>query len=486
MTWTTQPFAASTAFPPPSDGPGVGEAGAAPRRLVVEELASPVDPLAVAGVPGLRFPQVHTVRGWRVVLADPVAVIRDPAALDDVGRACDWRAPRDPTAPPFVGGAAGFLSDACSPEFVGLPPADPRPAFAPVPALRLGLYDTAVCVPPDGQRTLLVAAEIPGVTRRPAVDRLAGLGEWVSASQRVPRGSAGVGPPVAAELSLSRSAHAAAVGRILEWIAAGDLYQLNLTLQVAVPWQGGGLALARRLEAASPAAAHATYARLPGGVEVVSVSPETFLSSDADRVVTRPIKGTRPRDDDPARDAAAARELVASGKDQAEHVMIVDLERNDLGRVCVPGSVRVPELAALEGHPSVWHLTSTVVGRLREEIGLGGLVRATFPSGSVTGAPKRMAVARTRLVEPVRRGVYCGALGVVSRGLVSLSVGIRTAVVFEGRASYGTGGAIVADSDPDEEFAEAMVKAGPFLQVTNGRVRAGADQASPSGREGRR
>lgn len=444
-----------------------------------------MDALALAGVAGLRFPQVHSVRGWRVVLADPLAVVRDPAALDDLGRSCDWRAAGEPGTPPFVGGAAGCLSDACSAEFVGLPSAqDSRPAFAPLPPLRLGLYDTAVCVPPDGGATLLVAAHLPGLTRRPAEQRLADLRGWVAASRSAPRPAARTVAPVTAALSLSPSEHAAAVARILGWIGAGDLYQLNLTLQVAVPWTGGGLALARLLEAASPGAAHAAYVRLPGGLEVVSVSPETFLRTDGDRVATRPIKGTRARHDDPARDAASARELEASQKDRAEHIMIVDLERNDLGRVCIPGTVQVPELVALEGHPTVWHLTSTVVGRLREEVGLGGLLRATFPSGSVTGAPKRMAVDRTRLVEPVRRGVYCGALGVVSRGLVDLSVGIRTAVVHDRVASYGTGGAIVADSDPGEEFAEAMVKAAAFLRATNARLPAAAGPAWRSDRGG--
>ncbi|MEX0658498.1 MAG: anthranilate synthase component I family protein [Egibacteraceae bacterium] len=452
-------------------------------RIGVEQLDAPADPFALAGVPGVRFPQVHTVRGWRVVLGDPVAVLRDPVALDDIGRGCDWRGERDAGAPPFTGGAAGFLSDACSAGFVDLATGDTRPAFAPLPAMRLGLYDGAVCIPPGGQASLLVAAALPGVVRTSVADRLDELRRWVSASRSVPADvDAGAPAPTDAALSLTRPAHAAAVRRILGWIAAGDLYQLNLTLQVAVGWAGGGLALARRLEAASPGAAHAAYVRLPGGAEIVSVSPETFLRTDGDRVTTRPIKGTRPRHDDPSRDAAAARALQESVKDQAEHVMIVDLERNDLGRVSVPGTVRVPELAGLEGHPTVWHLTSTVVGRLRDEVGLGGLLRATFPSGSVTGAPKRMAVERTRLVEPVRRGVYCGALGVVSRGLVDLSVGIRTAVVAGPVASYGTGGAIVADSDPGEEFAEAMVKAAAFLRVTNGRIgspgRDGGDSAS--------
>lgn len=435
----------------------------------VEEVPYPVDVLGVAAQPGLRLPQVHSVRGWRVAVSDPLAVIDEPAALDELGRRCDWRG-RAPAGPPFACGAAGFVTDACSAGFLGLPTADERPAPAPLPALRFGVYDAAICVEPGGERTWLVAEDVPGLSRAPPAQRLEQLRRRVQASRSGPAAEPDAPAARVADLSLSRAAHAAAVERILSWIAAGDLYQLNLTLQVATSWHGGGVLLARRLQAASPAAAHAAYVRLPDGVEITSVSPETFLRVEGDRVATRPIKGTRPRHDDPARDAAASRALLRSGKDRAEHVMIVDLERNDLGRLCVPGSVRVPELAALEGHPTVWHLTSTVVGRLRDDVGLGALLRATFPSGSVTGAPKRMAVARTRLVEPVRRGVYCGAIGMVSRGLVELSVAIRTAVLHGGVASYGTGGGIVADSDAGEEFAEAVDKAAAFLRVTNARV----------------
>lgn len=434
----------------------------------VERVPGPLDPLSLASLPHLRCPQVLTVQGWRVALADPLAAVTDADRLDELGERCGWRDAREEGAPPFTGGAAGYLSDDCAPAFVDLPAvADRRPVTAPLPPLWLGVYDAAVCVPPGGQEAYLVASDLPGFSPRPAGERLDHLRRQVHAARarttdEAPRATAGP-----AALSLPAPAHATAVERILGWIAAGDLYQLNLTLHVSVDWAAGGLALARRLERASPGAAHAAYLRLPGGTEVVSVSPETFLHSDGRTARTRPVKGTRARDDDPGRDVAAARSLQTSAKDRAEHVMIVDLERNDLGRVCRPGSVRVPELATLEAHPTVWHLTSTVQGRLRDEVGLGGLLAAMFPSGSVTGTPKRMAVARTRLVEPVRRGVYCGAIGVVSRGLVDLSVAIRTAVVHDGRASYGTGGAIVADSDPREEFDEAMAKAAAFRHAVD-------------------
>lgn len=450
--------------------PAQGRPSSAPP-LVTERLAVGVDPLCLASDPRATGALALTVRGWSVVLAEPVTAVHSTAELAEVARRCGWRAPaaRADGDPPFVGGAAGYLADEAATGLLGLPP-DPRPPTAPLPPVWFGVYDTAVCVPPAGGPAWLVAAELPGLSRRPARERIRDLRAWVAEAGHVdtalstwPERTEGAGAP---RWSLPEADHAAAVRAAKEWIAAGDLYQLNLTVQCAVDWPGPGTLLARRLWAASPDAEHAAYLRLPGGTQVVSVSPETFLRTDGDRITTRPIKGTRPRGHDPDTDAGMARALQCSGKDRAEHVMIVDLERNDLGRVCEPGSVTVDELLALERHPTVWHLTSTVAGRLREDAGFDDVVSATFPSGSVTGAPKRMAVERIRALEPVRRGVYCGALGVVSRGLTDFSVGIRTAVVAGGVASYGTGGGIVADSEPGAEWAEARDKAAAFLRAS--------------------
>jgi para-aminobenzoate synthetase component I len=431
-----------------------------PARLLEPSPPVTTDLLDLAGT--AEDAAVLTVRGWQVLAIEPVAAVTDIADLDEAAARSGWHQPPRPGDPPFVGGLVGYVSDDCSPGLLGLAP-DSRPPTPPHPPLRFAAYDTALCVSPDGD-AWLVAADLPGMSREPATERLDRLRRRIDGTQPTApaRGHATTGP----RTSLSRADHRAALDRIQGWITAGDLYQLNLTLQVEVGWQGGGVPLARRLWAASAGAAHAAYLRLPSGVEIVSVSPETFLRTDGDTVVTRPIKGTRPRRADPDDDAAQARALVDSDKDRAEHVMIVDLERNDLGRVCVPGSVTVPALAAREAHPTVWHLTSTIRGTLRPGVGLGGLLAATFPSGSVTGAPKRMAVERTRLVEPVRRGVYCGAVGAVSAGLADFSVAIRTAVVAHGAARYGTGGGIVADSRPDAEWAEAMDKAAAFLTAT--------------------
>jgi anthranilate/para-aminobenzoate synthase component I len=163
--------------------------------------------------------------------------------------------------------------------------------------------------------------------------------------------------------------------------------------------------------------------------------------------------------------------LIAHPKERAEHVMLIDLERNDLGRVCVPGSVHVPVLCAVEGHPTVWHLVSDVVGHLRPEVGYGELLRAAFPCGSITGAPKVSAMTIIETLEPVRRGWYCGAAGFLAPGAASLSVTIRTATRHpDGRVDHGVGGGIVADSDPAAEHRESLDKAAAFLRAIGGEV----------------
>jgi para-aminobenzoate synthetase component 1 len=201
---------------------------------------------------------------------------------------------------------------------------------------------------------------------------------------------------------------------------------------------------------------------------IVGNSPERFLRVERDgRIETRPIKGTRARGGDAASDAAARAALTASVKDRAEHVMIVDLERNDLGRVCEVGSVVVEGLLRVVELPTVFHLVSTVRGRLRAEVGLAELLRATFPGGSITGAPKRRAMEIIEELEPVRRGVYTGATGWLgAAGDLDLAVAIRTATVAGGQLSLSIGGGIVADSDAAAEWEETEIKASAFVSLT--------------------
>jgi para-aminobenzoate synthetase component 1 len=255
--------------------------------------------------------------------------------------------------------------------------------------------------------------------------------------------------------------HAAAVEAVRAAIAAGDVYQVNLVQHLSAPFAGSAAALAARLapltQPNDAPFGDGSWRRLEGdGWAVVSASPELLLSRRGARVWTRPIKGTRP--------LGARAELLASRKDAAEHVMIVDLERNDLSRVCVPGSVRWPELMTAEALAGVEHLVSTVEGELRPDVGLAEILAATFPGGSVTGAPKIAAVDLIAGLEPVGRGASMGALGRVrGNGDFDLALTIRTFAIAEGRIHLWVGGGVVWDSDPRAEVEESLVKAAPLL-----------------------
>ena len=266
---------------------------------------------------------------------------------------------------------------------------------------------------------------------------------------------------------LDAAAYEAALTRIQAHITAGDTYQINFALRFSAPVRPGNpAALFGRLHARSPVP-FAACVRPSEATAVLCLSPERFLRWDATgRVETRPIKGTRPRGVTPEADASEAAALLASAKDAAEHVMIVDLERNDLGRVCAPGTVRVPHLRALESYATVHHLVSTVEGVLEPPHGLAALLRATFPGGSITGAPRRRAMEIIEHLEPVRRGPYCGALGYLdAHGGGDLNIAIRTAWVAGERIYYSAGGGIVADSQVAAEYAEALLKARAFREV---------------------
>jgi para-aminobenzoate synthetase len=255
-----------------------------------------------------------------------------------------------------------------------------------------------------------------------------------------------------------RAAYLERVRCCLAAIAAGDSYELCLTNELSAAVTIDPLRTYRLLRRISPVP-YGALLELPG-LAVLSASPECFLAVGADGVVeSRPIKGTRPRGATPAADEALRRELAADPKDRAENVMIVDLVRNDLGRVCVPGSVRVPRLCAVETYAPVHQLVSTVRGTLRPGLSAVDAVRAAFPAGSMTGAPKVSTMAILDRLEGGPRGVYSGALGWFSpTGAASLSVVIRTIVATPGRVSLGVGGAVVADSDPAAEYAETVVK----------------------------
>ena len=265
--------------------------------------------------------------------------------------------------------------------------------------------------------------------------------------------------PDAWRTSLDRAAFEAGVTAIRGAIAAGDVYQVNLTRRLSAPLPHDAEigALGAALAEGNPAP-YSAVVDLPGhGVRVASASPERFLRRDGALVSSSPIKGT----------AATADGLLA--KDRAEHVMIVDLVRNDLGRVCEYGSVGVPGLLEVEPHPGLVHLVSTVAGRLRPGLGWGDVISATFPPGSVTGAPKLAALDHIARLEPVPRGVYCGAVGWVDadRRRGDLNVAIRTFWVEDHELHFGTGGGITWDSTPEGEWAETELKARHLLGVAS-------------------
>jgi len=265
--------------------------------------------------------------------------------------------------------------------------------------------------------------------------------------------------------SFSHHGYLDVVSKVREYIYAGDIFQANISQRFEAPFDETPWSLYRRLRQHNPAP-FAAFLDLPG-VAVVSASPERFLQVDpSGRVETRPIKGTRARGFGPEHDAALAQALTESAKDRAENLMIVDLMRNDLSRVCLAGSVRVSELFTLERYATVHHLVSTVVGDLAPGTDALDLLRAAFPGGSITGAPKLRAMEIIAECEPSRRGVYCGSIGYWSlTGALDTSIAIRTAVVRDGRVYFSAGGGIVADSVPEQEYRETLDKARATIDV---------------------
>jgi len=266
--------------------------------------------------------------------------------------------------------------------------------------------------------------------------------------------------------NFSRAEFLAAIVRAQRYIRAGDIYQVNLSHRLSVQCGFAGWEMFEKLSAVSPAPYSAFLDC--GDFQLASSSPEQFLRLSGSHIVTRPIKGTRPRDADSTRDAQLAYELQTSAKELAELVMITDLLRNDLGKVCEFGSVQVPELAKLEKFAQVQHLVSTIEGRLRSDVTHFAAFASCFPGGSITGAPKFRAMEIIDELEPVSRGPYCGAIGYLGFNRESqLNIAIRTAVCRDGVAHFNVGAGIVADSNPAAEYEETLAKAAGFLAALN-------------------
>jgi para-aminobenzoate synthetase component 1 len=473
----------------------------------VEELTPAPDSAALlrrlAGLPGLLFldsARFHPLLGrFSYLAADPFASLRADARgvrvegvehVPRIGVVADplaavaailqrWPAVSVPGLPPFQGGAAGLFSyDLCH-HLERVPRA--RSCVA-LPDLALFFYDWVVAFDHLERRAWIISTGLPatepGARRARARERLGKVKGWLGS------GSVGLAPPsVPSQMpgwgfgalwpvdgppglvsTFSRAAYLRAIERAIDYIHAGDVYQVNLAQTLVYPLREPPVALYLRLRARNPAP-FAGY--LDGGDFVIaSASPERFLRVECGEVETRPIKGTRPRWPQPEADMYAGGELVESAKDRAENVMIVDLLRNDLGRVCAYGSVRVVEPCRLESYEFVHHLVSEVRGRLRPGLGPLDLVRAAFPGGSVTGAPKIRAMEIIAELEPWARGSYCGSLGFIGfDGAMDTSILIRTFTCAGGWIQFPVGGGIVAESVPEREYEETLHKAEGMLRA---------------------
>jgi para-aminobenzoate synthetase component I len=350
-----------------------------------------------------------------------------------------------------------------------------------LPDCQVGFYGSLVVFDHVLARTLVVCTGLGEDGSRSVQRAQEQLKFWRGQLLNCPRstGEAPVGSTGSLQKvssSLGKEDFELRVMRALAYIQAGDIYQVNLSHRLSAPLEATGWDLFLRLRESSPAPFSAF---LDGGsFQVVSSSPELFLKMSGGYIVTRPIKGTRPRSADPTRDAQLTYELTTSAKEMAELVMITDLLRNDLGRVCEFGSVQVPELVRLERYPQVQHLVSTVEGRLRPEVTHFEAFASCFPGGSITGAPKIRAMAIIDELETVARGPYTGALGYLGFNRESqLSITIRSAVCMEGRAWFHVGAGIVADSQPQAEYLETIAKARGFFEAL-GALRQGVGESS--------
>jgi para-aminobenzoate synthetase component 1 len=370
-----------------------------------------------------------------------------------------------PDLPPFQGGAVGYIGYDYGARLERLPSA--RYDDLGIPDIVLGLYDWVIAWDHLARRAWVIAdnsARMREVQAMLAGRGAAGETPEVDPWPRPPRAPSFPLPPEVAggldlRSSFSREAYLEAVERVRQYIIAGDIFQANLSQRLEAPLDEPPWALYKRLRAINPAP-FAAYIETEEAT-IMSASPERFLRVAADRTVeTRPIKGTSPRGIGPEHDAALGQALIESEKNRAENLMIVDLLRNDLSRVCAPGTVRVPELFLLENYPTVHHLVSTVVGVLSPDADAVDLVKASFPGGSITGAPKVRAMEIIAELEPSHRGVYCGSIGYLSvTGALDTSIVIRTYLALERRVYFSVGGGIVADSDPVAEYEETLTKA---------------------------
>jgi len=462
---------------------------------VVEELHPAPDTetafLALSRIPGCLFldSALRDVKLGRYsfLTADPYTTVRVRSdgtdGLAELARHFPEKEPTRADLPPFQGGAAGLFSYDLGRSLERV--ATPKFDEFDVPALAVGLYDTVVAFDHLHDRAWIISQGFPERDREARRDRATAriheFRHWLTAPtlpDRSTPSSSNNGTPVAsAQLApqfpvgtidqltsnFSAESYRRMIRQGVEYIAAGDVFQVNLAQRLLHPAQGNSIALYQRLRQRNPA----TFAGYfdPGDFQIVSASPERLVQLHNGQVEARPIKGTRQRTSRPEADLYAADDLKQSDKDRAENVMIADLLRNDLSRVCLPASVQVTQLCGLETYAFVQHLVSVVQGTLAEGRDALDLVRATFPGGSITGAPKVRAMEIIAELEGTARGPYCGSLGYIGfDGAMDLSILIRTITAGRGWWQFPVGGGIVAQSDPRTEYEETWHKAHGLLR----------------------
>ncbi|MEZ0239617.1 MAG: anthranilate synthase component I family protein [Chloroflexota bacterium] len=451
--------------------------GVAP--IDVAERLRPIGGLALleSGRPGRNARWTYLAANPRLVLnrpsdgPDPFAGARLTLARLDGGPAqIPGKRSSRTGAPVFLGGLVGHLSYDLGRRLERLPviARDDQP----LPLVRLQLHDWVLAHDRRDGRWWIGGRAMDGDAT--VLDARLNAARDLAIRARPSAATAGAPPdlpPLEFRSGLERPAYEAAVEAVRMAIERGEIYQANVTRRLVAPFDGDPWQVYRRLRTGDPAL-FAAFLPLGDGPEarraIVSASPEPFLSITARGLVaTDPIKGTRPRGTDRVDDRRLARELLCSDKDRAENVMIVDVLRNDLGRVCVPGTVRVPRLCRLERTAAVQHLVSTVTGRLRAGLGPFDLLAAAFPGGSITGAPKIRAMQLLEGLEPVRRGPYTGTAGWIGPdGAMQTSILIRTFVADGARLTLHVGGGITWRSDPGEEWQETVDKArGPLSAI---------------------
>ncbi len=389
---------------------------------------------------------------WSILSFDPVRTISGPINLDTLSADLLDR-PVENRDLPFTGGWIGWL------DYPSPGSGWPRRTNTPLTGW-FGLYDRALLW--DGLAQRLIAVASPwSDSPRAAAESLARRCSELLGTPFPPTPA----PEIFGTLENfeTRQNYTNAVRRVRQWIARGDIYQVNLAQSLRIRTNASPAGIHARLRITNPAP-YAAAIHTENGC-LLSTSPELFLEIHPDRRIrTRPIKGTRPRHPDPTIDAQVRAELIADPKERAELLMIVDMERNDLGRVCETGSIRVTGLNMVRSYARVHHLTADVTGRLRADTTLADWIRATYPGGSISGAPKARACEIIEAIENRSRGPFCGAIGFFSSNqAVHLNIAIRTGWLQDGYFQFGVGSGIVWDSDPDREYDETLHKASAIL-----------------------